>query len=118
MEVINALIRADMLNTAQSFIVLVSGLSRRDMEDVGSRLPSIYDTVTSKVVTLAMPLLENGKDTNDDMETVSMLKLFYIFCFTVTYFGTKCLQGRSLIVRLPRLCLVATYKHTITLRCV
>ncbi len=60
-EVMNAITRTDALNTAESFILLVSGLRRKDMEDVGSRLPSIYHTVTSKLVTLTMPVTEDGK---------------------------------------------------------
>ncbi len=53
---INIITRTDTLNTVQSFILLVRGLSRKDMEDMGSRLTSIYHTVTSKLVTMAMPV--------------------------------------------------------------
>ncbi len=40
--VINIITCTDTLNSTESFILLVSGLSRKDMEYMGSRLPSIY----------------------------------------------------------------------------
>lgn len=49
------------VNKANSFTLLVMGLSRKEAAEVEKKLPDICGSVHSKTVTLVMPLEEDGK---------------------------------------------------------
>ncbi len=57
-----AITRAVTINKAKSFVLLILGLGRKDLEEVEGKLPGIYQNVTSKLVTLVMPIQEDGKE--------------------------------------------------------
>ena len=49
------------INKATSFVLLVHGLKRKDLQDIEVKLPVIYGNVKSKLVTMVMPVEEDGK---------------------------------------------------------
>ena len=61
-EVTTAINRVVSINKAKSIFLLILGMSsREELVEVERKLPGMYKNVTSKLITLAMPIEEDGR---------------------------------------------------------
>jgi len=61
-EVTTAINRVVSINKAKSFLLLILGMSsREELVEMERKLSGMYKNVTSKLITLVMPIKEDGK---------------------------------------------------------